>query len=89
MRRRTALCLLSAVLILTGCASSKMPSQPPIPPLDSSLAADCKPLPEPPDGDYDDLTGWMVDVIGLYGECEVRHRATVKVWESIESKGEL
>ena len=26
-------------------------------------AADCKALPEPPDGDYDELTGWMVDVV--------------------------
>lgn len=80
MRKGIVLCLLSAVLMLTGCASSPMPSQPPIPPLDSSLAADCKALPTPPDGDYDELTGWMVDVIGLYGECAARHRATVKVW---------
>ena len=80
MRKGTVLCLLIAVLMLTACASSKMPSQPQIPPLDSRLAADCKALPEPPDGDYDELTGWMVDVIGLYGECAARHRATVKVW---------
>ena len=57
-----------------------MPSQPPIPPLDSSLAADCKPLPIPPDGDYDDLTGWVIDVIGLYGECAARHRTVVNMW---------
>lgn len=81
MRRKTVLSLLIAVLILTGCASSKMPSQPPIPPLDSSLAADCKLLPEPPEGDYDDLTGWMVDVIGLYGECAARHKSVVDLWE--------
>ena len=80
MRKRIVLCLLSAVWMLTACASSKMPSQLPIPPLDSSLAADCKLLPEPPDGDYDELISWMVDVIGIYGECAGRHRATVKVW---------
>ena len=81
MRKRTVLCLWSAVLILTGCASSPMLSiQPTVPPLDSRLAADCKALPGPPDGDYDELTGWMVDVIGLYGECAARHRATDKVW---------
>ena len=80
MRRRTALCLLSAVLILTGCVSSKMLSiQPTIPPLDSSLAADCPPLSEPPDGDYDELISWMVDVIGLYGECAARHKAIVEL----------
>lgn len=80
MRRKTVLSLLIASLILTGCASSPMPSQPPIPPLDSSLAADCKPLPVPPEGDYDDLTGWIVDVIGLYGECAARHRTVVNMW---------
>ena len=80
MRRKTVLSLLIAILILTGCASSKMPSQLQIPPLDSSLAADCKPLPIPPDGDYDDLTGWMIDVIGLYGECAARHRTVVNMW---------
>lgn len=83
MRKRTILCLLTAVLMLTACASSRMPSQPQTPPLDSSLAADCKALPEPPDGDYDELTDWMVDVIGLYGECAGRHRETVKAWREL------
>ncbi|MCZ4065664.1 hypothetical protein NB636_02095 [Oxalobacter aliiformigenes] len=82
MRRKTILSLLIAVLMLTGCASSRMPSQPQIPPLDSSLAAECKALPEPPDGDYDELTGWMLDVIGLYGECAARHRAIVGLWKN-------
>ena len=81
MRRKTVLSLLIAVLILTACASSRMPSQPPIPPLDSSLAADCKALPEPPKGDYDDLTDWMVDVVGMYGECAARHKSVVDLWE--------
>lgn len=81
MRRKTVLSLLIAVLMLTACASSqKLSIQPTVPPLDSSLSAECEALPAPPDGDYDDLTGWMVDVIGLYGECAARHRATVKVW---------
>ena len=84
MRKRIVLCLLSAILILTGCASSPKPSiQPTVPPLDSSLAADCKALPTPPDGDYDGLTGWMVDVIGIYGECAARHRATVRLWQEM------
>ena len=83
MRRKTVLSLLIASLMLTGCASSRMPSQPPIPPLDSSLAAECNPLPEPPDGDYDELTSWMVDVIGLYGECAGRHKATVGLWQEM------
>ena len=83
MRKRIVLCLLSAVLILTGCASSpKLSIQPTVPPLDTSLAADCKALPAPPDGDYDELTGWMVDVIGLYGECAARHKAIVELWQN-------
>ena len=83
MRKRTILCLLTAVLMLAACTSSRMPLQPQIPPLDSSLVADCKALPEPPDGDYDELTDWMVDVIGMYGECAARHRATVKAWREL------
>lgn len=83
MRRKTVLSLLIAVLMLTGCASSRMPSQPQIPPLDSSLAKDCPALPAPPDGDYDELTGWMVDVIGMYGECAARHKAVVKLWQKL------
>ena len=89
MRRKTILSLLSAVLILTGCVSSPKPSiQPTVPPLDSSLAADCKALPAPPDGDYDELTSWMVDVIGMYGECAARHRATVGLWYKCSRQGD-
>ena len=84
MRRKTILPLLIAVLILTGCASSNQPlMQPTVPPLDSSLAADCPQLSELPEGDYDELTAWVVDVIGMYGECAARHRATVKAWETL------
>lgn len=87
MRRKTILSLLIAVLIATGCASSKMPSQlPTVPPLDSSLAAHCRLLPEPPEGDYDELTGWMLDVINQYGECASRHHATVKAWNAMKTE---
>ena len=83
MRKRTILSLLIAVLIAAGCASSKMQYVQQTPPLDSSLTADCPQLPEPPEGDYDELTAWVVDVIGMYGECAARHRATVKAWETL------
>ena len=89
MFRKQILFLWIAVLILSGCASSKTPCVQQIPPLDSSLAADCSQLPEPPNGDYDELTGWMMDVIGRYGDCAARHSAIVRVWKSLESKGEL
>ena len=83
MFRKQILFLWIAVLILSGCASSKMPSQPQIPPLDSSLSADCQPLPEPPEEGYDELTGWMLDVIGMYGDCAARHKQTVKLWSAL------
>lgn len=83
MLKKTTLSLLTAVLILTGCASSKVPSQPQIPPLDSSLAANCPMLPEPPEGDYDKLTGWVLDVIGMYGDCAARHKQTAKLWSAL------
>ena len=83
MRERIILLLTTAVLILSGCASSKMPLQPPIPPLDSSLAADCRLLPEPPEGGYDDLMTWMVSVIGMYGDCAARHKQTVNAWSNL------
>lgn len=83
MLKKTTVSLWIAALMATGCASSKMQYAQPIPPLDSSVAADCSQLPGPPDGDYDELTGWMLDVIGLYGDCAARHRATVKAWEAL------
>lgn len=83
MLKKTTVSLWIAAMMATGCASSKMQYAQPIPPLDSSLAADCSPLPEPPDGDYDELTGWMLDVIGMYGDCAARHKQTVKLWGAL------
>ena len=83
MFKKTTVSLWIAALMATGCASSKMQYAQPIPPLDSSLAADCNQLPEPPDGDYDELTGWMLDVIGMYGDCAARHKQTVKLWGAL------
>ena len=83
MPKKATLSLLIASLMLTGCASSRMPLHPQMPPLDSSLAEDCAALPEPSDGDYDELTGWMLDIIGMYGDCAARHRATVKAWAAL------
>ena len=62
MLKKTTVSLWIAALMATGCASSKMQYAQPIPPLDSSVAADCSQLPGPPDGDYDELTGWMLAV---------------------------
>ena len=83
MLKKTTVSLWIAALMATGCASSKMQYAQPIPPLDSSLAANCPMLPEPPDGDYDELTGWMLDVIGMYGDCAARHKQTVKLWGAL------
>lgn len=83
MRKKEILSLTTAVLILSGCASSKTPSMPPTVPLDRSLAAECKRLPGPPEGDYDALVNWMVEVTGMYGDCAGRHKKTVEAWEEL------
>src|SRR3569623_947380 len=81
--RTLLLCLLTAALMLSGCASSPAPLVPSTKPLlDSALAADCKPLgqPDKPD-DYDAWLTWMVDVVlPNYGDCAIRHRRTIEAW---------
>ena len=77
------LCLMTAVLLLSGCAALNPPlMQRTVPPLDSQLAQLCPPLPEPPRGDYDAWQAWMQDqVLVAYGICAARHRETVEAYE--------
>ena len=75
--QKRCLFLVIAVLMLGGCVSSGMPLRQPMPPLDSSLAAPCGLLPEPPEENDDVLAGWMLEVVGMYGVCAARHRAAV------------
>ena len=77
------LCLLIAVLILSGC-SAVMPLSrlhaPLYPPLDASLAADCR-LPDvSPVADYDEWDKENADILAALADCAVRHHQTVKAW---------
>jgi hypothetical protein len=78
------LCLLAAVLMISGCAPSQIQYVPrAMPPLDSGLAAPCPPIPDPPQepADYDAWQAWVQDqVLVLWGVCAARHRETVAAW---------
>jgi hypothetical protein len=78
------LCLLVAALMLTGCGTSRTLYVPRVvPPLDSSLAAPCPEIPDPPQApdSYDDWQAWFQDrVLVAYGICARLHEATVSAW---------
>jgi len=85
MRKKTILCLLTAALTLTGCASSKPQLiTPTIPPLDSALSAPCQPVSEPIDDSVDALIDSYLDLIGKYADCQRRHDATVRAWKGLK-----
>ena len=78
------LCQLVAALMLTGCGTSQTLYVPrAVPPLDSSLAAPCQEIPDPPQdpATYDEWQVWLQDVVLVaYGVCAARHRSTVEAW---------
>ena len=77
----TLLCLLivSLLPLLLGC--STVPSSPPIPALEASLAADCPALPPPPVPLVDpERSVWEQITIALYGDCAGRHHHAVAAW---------
>jgi len=80
------LCLLVAVLMLTGCRTSQTLYVPrAVPPLDSGLAAPCPDIPDSPQAlaSYDDWQVWVQDTDragAVGGGCASRHRETVKAW---------
>ena len=85
MPRKTILCLILAVSVLTGCASSKPQLiQPTIPSLDSALSAPCPPVSEPVDDSVDSLIDSYLDLVGKYSDCSRRHDATVEAWEKLK-----
>lgn len=79
------LCLITAALILSGCAASPIRFVPrTVPPLDSELAQPCPQIPDPPAGDYDAWQAWVQDrVLVAYGVCAARHRETVGAYDSL------
>lgn len=53
----------------------------PVPPLDAKLAEPCATLTAPEVLDFDVWMLWVQgEVLRAYGECAVRHRATVAAW---------
>lgn len=75
--------LLTASLMLAGCASSPTPlAQPtPVPPLASDLAQPCDALTAPTALDYDAWLDWITQtVLPAYAKCKTRHAATVAAW---------
>ena len=76
-----SLCLLIAVLMLPGCATSTPQSTPPTKAsLDSALAAPCPEVPRPAADDFDAWQAWAIGLLGQYAECAARHAKTVQAW---------
>ena len=82
LRSRASLSALSiamCALMLTACASRPKPSVSPTV-TQANLLQPCPKLPEPKG---ETMTGgetlsYLVDVIGLYGDCRARHEALAK-----------
>jgi hypothetical protein len=73
--------LLAAVLMISGCGTSKpllMPQTRPL--LDTELAKPCKVISKPDLADYDVWQSWALDLLEAYGQCAARHMKTVDAW---------
>lgn len=62
-----------AVLMLMGCASSKVQFIRPIAP--ANLTTTCPPLPQPNSPSMGELLSYAVQTTQAYGECAAKHRA--------------
>ena len=81
MRSICVLCLFCASLTLSGCETLTSLLTRQIPPLDTSLAADCPTLTKPQKPDYDVWQFWVEQVVlPAYHDCASRHHQTVKSW---------
>ena len=73
--------LLSALLLLPLAACSSTSVRPGLPPLPANLAAECPPLPVPPDPLIDpERLAWEGGAVISYEDCRARHRLTVAAW---------
>ena len=68
------LCLLIALLILTGCANSTPPSRPPIP---ANLSSPCPAIESFASQSWDDLMQSYMKMVIQYSECANKHDAIV------------
>ena len=78
MSKFKALCLLVAVLTLTGCSASTKPAAWPI--LPANLGQACPPIPEVTSDSWDDFARSYMALVLQYGECAARHGAIVDGW---------
>ena len=79
--RSLSLCLLIALLTLSGCAGLKSQSkQQTEPSLDVSLARPCVEL-TVPDDTFDAWQEWVqTELLPAYTDCAIRHRMTAEAW---------
>lgn len=70
------LTLLTATLMITGCASSESYTRPPLP----GNLIDCV-EPAPPKGNhFDDIALALGDAVTRFYECKTKHDAVVGLW---------
>lgn len=70
------LCLLIAILTISGCASSRMSDSRAT--LPANLIAPCADIPVLAGSGWDDVGQAYIDLMYLYGECSARHEAVVR-----------
>lgn len=76
-----SLCLLTAALTLSGCASVTPPlTRSTLPPLDSELARPCGPLQLSTSLDFDEWEKEFREVLAVMAECAIRHRKIVEFY---------
>lgn len=73
------LILASAGWLLSGCASSTMPS---VPPVSEAALQSCPPLRQLPSGSHQDVERWAVDTALRYRECSDRQAMAAGVLRS-------
>lgn len=81
-----SLCLLIAVLTMTGCGSATKPStSTTLPDLDSSLAADCQEVQRSSLKDYDAWQAETDQILAILTDCAVRHHQTVEAFRRLRA----
>jgi hypothetical protein len=68
----------TAILAMTGCASSRA-GQRPFPQLPPNLTAACEDLPQPASGQLPDLLINLKERTELYADCADRHASLVRI----------
>lgn len=76
------LCLLIAVLTMSGCATETPPlPRTTLPALDLTLARDCDPVAATSAQDYDVWQRENAAILGVLADCAIRHHQTVQAYD--------